>query len=89
MKRLCALLIALLVLGMAVPAMATWTRVMTMGGQSMFIQDDYNIWTWTSTVNNYPRHLIVDHSISADMYNFNSVDFDGETRVGMIVPAFG
>jgi len=94
MKRLCALLIALLVLAMAVPAMATWTRVMTMGNQPMFIQDDYNIWSWTSTVNNYPRHMIVDHSIDAESYEFgdlgnSDVDWDGGTRVGMIIPAFG
>ena len=90
MKRLCALLIALLVLAMAVPAMATWTRVKTMGDQPMYIQDDYNIWFFTSTVNNYPRHLIVDHSIDAERYQeIGSEDWDGSTRVGMIVPAFG
>jgi len=89
MKRLCALLIALLVLAMAVPAMATWTRVMTMGNQPMFIQDDYNIWQWTSTVNNYPRHMIVDHSIDAESYEFGTEDYDGSTRVGMVVPFMG
>jgi hypothetical protein len=63
---------------MALPALATETRVMTMGDQHMFIQDDYNIWTWTSTVNNYPRHLIVDH---------NQSGWSGDaSRVGMIVP---
>jgi len=61
---------------MALPVMATETRVETMGNQHLFIQDDYNIWTWTSTVNNYPRHLIVDH---------NGIS-GGESRVGMIVP---
>jgi hypothetical protein len=63
---------------MALPALATETRVMTMGDQHMFIQDDYNIWTWTSTVNNYPRHLIVDHN--------NSGWYGDASRVGMIVP---
>lgn len=78
MKRVCILCIALFVLVMALPAMATETRVMTMGNQSLFIQDDYNIWHFTSTINNYPRHLIVDH---------NGTGYDGDaTRVGMIVP---
>jgi hypothetical protein len=72
---------------MVAPAAATWTRVMTMGNQQMFIQDDYNIWQWTSTVNNYPRHLIVDHSIDAESYEFSDyTDYDGGTRLGMIVP---
>ena len=89
MKRLCVLLIALAMVAiMVAPAAATWTRVMTMGNQPMFIQDDYNMYQWTSTVNNYPRHLIIDHSITAESYEFNSdiVDYDGGTRVGMIVP---
>jgi hypothetical protein len=78
MKRMCVLCVALFVLVMALPALATETRVETMGDQHMFIQDDYNIWTWTSTVNNYPRHLIVDH-------NSSGVSGDA-SRVGMIVP---
>lgn len=82
MKRLCVLCIALFILVMALPVMATETRVQTMGDQQLFIQDDYNIWTWTSTVNNYPRHLIVDHN---DAYSLSSSAF-GSTRVGMIVP---
>lgn len=87
MKRLCVLLIALAMVAiMVAPAAATWTRVMTMGNQGMYIQDDYNVWQWTSTVNNYPRHLVIDHSIDADSYNFGDVDYDGGTRVGMIVP---
>jgi len=77
MKRMCVLCVALFVLVMALPALATETRVMTMGDQHMFIQDDYNIWTWTSTVNNYPRHLIVDH---------NAHGYSGGTQLGMIVP---
>lgn len=77
MKRVCVLCVALFVLVMALPAMATMTRVMTMGDQYMFIQDDYNIWTFTSTVNNYPRHLIVDHG-----QNF----FGDVARVGVITP---
>ena len=83
MKRLCALLTALFVLTLALPALATLTRVSTMGEQFLFIQDDYNIWTWTSTVNNYPRHLIVDHNGG---YRYESSTVAGGTRVGMIVP---
>jgi hypothetical protein len=87
MKRLCVLFLALaLAVVMAAPAFATWTRVVTMGNQNMFIQDDNNIWMWTSTVNNYPRHLIIDHSIDGDSYSFGDVEVDGSTRVGMIVP---
>jgi len=83
MKRMCVLCVALFVLVMALPALATETRVHTMGDQQLFIQDDFNIWTWSSTVNNYPRHLIVDHN---DAYTLsNTVEF-GNTRVGMIVP---
>jgi hypothetical protein len=74
---MCLLCVALFVLVMALPALATETRVMTMGDQHMFIQDDYNIWNYTSTVNNYPRHLIVDH---------NNTGYSGGSRVGMIVP---
>jgi hypothetical protein len=75
---MCVLCVALFVLVMALPVLATETRVMTMGDQHMFIQDDYNIWSWTSTVNNYPRHLIVDH---------NDAGWSGSaSRVGMIVP---
>lgn len=88
MKRLCVLILALaLVAVMVAPALATWTRVVTMGNQNMFIQDDYNMWMWTSTVNNYPRHLIIDHSVSASALEFGSYeDIDGGTRVGMVVP---
>lgn len=87
MKRLSVLLLALAMVSvMVAPAFATWTRVATMGNQSQFIQDDHNIWNFTSTVNNYPRHLIIDHSIDADSYGFGDVDMDGSTRVGMIVP---
>lgn len=88
MKRLCVLILALaLAVFMTAPAFATWTRVVTMGNQSMYIQDDYNIWGFTSTVNNYPRHLIIDHSIDASAYEFGvGEDIDGSTRLGMIVP---
>lgn len=87
MKRLCVLILALaLVAVMVAPAFATWTRVMTMGNQPMYIQDDYNIWNWTSTVNNYPRHLVIDHSIDAGSLDFGDVEYGGSTRVGMIVP---
>jgi hypothetical protein len=82
MKRLCVLCIALFVCLMAMPVLATETRVQTMGDQQLFIQDDFNIWTWTSTVNNYPRHLIVDHNDAYTLSNTAS----GSTRVGMIVP---
>jgi hypothetical protein len=68
---------------MAVPAMATLTRVSTMGDQFLFIQDDYNIWTFASTVNNYPRHLVVDHN---GAYRYDSFNNGGSTRLGMIVP---
>jgi len=77
MKRMCVLCVALFVLVVALPALATETRVQTMGDQRLFIQDDYNIWNYTSTVNNYPRHLIVDH---------NNSGYTGDSRVGMIVP---
>lgn len=88
MKRLCVLILALaLAVVMAAPAFATWTRVVTMGNQSQYMQDDYNIWNWTSTVNNYPRHLIIDHSVSASELEFGwGEDIDGGTRVGMVVP---
>lgn len=91
MKRLCVLILALAMVSiMVAPAFATWTRVATMGNQAQFIQDDHNIWTFTSTVNNYPRHLIIDHSIDADSYEFGvTEDIDGGTRLGMIVPFMG
>lgn len=94
MKRLCVLFLALaLVSVMVAPAFATWTRVRTMGNQPMFIQDDYNIWNWTSTVNNYPRHLIIDHSVDASELEPSSAgdfeDIDGGTRLGMVVPFMG
>jgi hypothetical protein len=82
MKRLCVLCIALFIFALTLPVMATETRVQTMGDQQLFIQDDFNIWTWTSTVNNYPRHLIVDHNSA---YSLNSAA-SGSSRVGMIVP---
>jgi len=88
MKRLCVLILALaLAVFMTAPAFATWTRVVTMGNQVVYGQDDYNIWGFTSTVNNYPRHLIIDHSVDADELAFGvGEDVDGGTRVGMIVP---
>jgi hypothetical protein len=88
MKRLCVLILALAMAALlAVPAFATWTRVVTMGNQPMYIQDDQNVWMWPSTVNNYPRHLIIDHSVDASAMEFGyAEDFDGGTRVGMIVP---
>jgi hypothetical protein len=92
MKRLCVLILALaLVAVMVAPALATWTRVATMGNQGQFIQDDYGIWTWTSTVNNYPRHLIIDHSIDAGSGNLPGAPMGtfGGTQVGMIIPFLG
>jgi|WetSurSiteA1Bulk_404760.scaffolds.fasta_scaffold32661_1 hypothetical protein len=88
MKRLCVLILALaLAAFMVTPAFATWTRVVTMGDQTMFIQDDYNIWMWPSTVNNYPRHLIIDHSVDASAAGFGFTEStSGGTRLGMIVP---
>ena len=87
MKRVCQIFcISLFVLALATSAMATGTRVMTMGNQHMFITDDYNIWHWTSTVNNYPRHLIVDvESAEWDAPTNTSSD----TRAGMIMPFMG
>lgn len=88
MKRLCVLILALaLAVFMTAPAFATWTRVVTMGNQVVYGQDDYNIWGFTSTVNNYPRHMIIDHSVDASDLEFGvGEDIDGGTRVGMIVP---
>lgn len=84
MKRICQIFcISLFVLALATTAMATGTRVMTMGDQDMFITDDYNVWHWTSTVNNYPRHMI------ADVWSTQSSvpgAFSGYTRIGMIMP---
>jgi len=88
MKRLCVLILALaLAVFMTAPAFATWTRVVTMGNQVVYGQDDYNIWGFTSTVNNYPRHLIIDHSVSASDLEFGLTEsINGGTRLGMIVP---
>jgi hypothetical protein len=84
MKRICTIFcISIFVLAIASSAMATGTRVMTMGDQNMFITDDANIWHWTSTVNNYPRHMIVDHY---GAYVNDPYQDDGESRVGMIMP---
>lgn len=84
MKRVCQIFcISLFVLAMATTAMATGTRVGTMGSQGMFITDDYNIWHWTSTVNNYPRHMIVDYESAMFQNDFAG---SGDTRIGMIMP---
>jgi len=57
MKKLIFLTLAFALI-MATAALATNTRVLTMGDNHVILTDDANIWNWPSRLNNYP-HLAV------------------------------
>lgn len=61
MKRFFAItLAAILVAAVAVPAMATESRLRAMGGVNNYVEDDANIFDWPATLPSYSNWFIVD-----------------------------
>ncbi len=71
MKKLIILTLALALI-MATAALASNTRVLTMGDNNAILTDDANIWLWPSRINNYP-HIAVGEFESNDEFTMFGV----------------
>ena len=69
MKKLIILSLALVIV-MSAAALASQTRVRTMGNNNTILVDDNNIWLFPSRLNNYPALAIGEFSGNNDFTRF-------------------
>ncbi len=69
MKKLIILTLVLALI-MASAALASRTRVLTMGDNHVILTDDANIWNWPSRLNNYPALAVGEFASSNDFTQF-------------------
>lgn len=75
MKRLLTFTV-LLVMALGGLALATETRVNTMGDANMIIKDDYNMFAFPSTINYYPRLFAAEFGENKTFYLKDGDDYD-------------
>lgn len=87
-KRLILLIIGILML-CALSALATETRVATMGFNGLYLKDDAGIFYYPGTMPMYKKLIIAEHQSNFDNTFFTQFHYSDQTRVGIIMPAFG
>ncbi|MCI0405266.1 MAG: hypothetical protein L0209_04195 [candidate division Zixibacteria bacterium] len=86
-KRLTLLTIGILTL-FALSAIATETRVATMGNSGLYLKDDAGIFFYPGTMGMYQKMIVAEHQ-GSDFTNRTPFAYNSESRVGIVMPAWG
>lgn len=87
-KRLILFVIGLLML-FTLSALATETRVATMGFNGLYLKDDAGIFYYPGTMSMYKKLIIAEHQTNFTSTFHSQFHYSDQTRVGIILPAFG
>ncbi len=87
-KRLILLTIGLLMV-LAIPVIATETRVATMGFNGLYLKDDAGIFYYPGTMSMYKKLIIAEHQSNFSSTFHSQFHYSDRTRVGIIMPAWG
>jgi len=87
-KRLILLTIGILML-FALSALATETRVATMGNSGLYLKDDAGMFIYPGTMSMYQKMVIAEHYSNNDNSDIGPFTYGRYRRVGIVMPAWG